>query len=86
MRQYGLSLDSKLTITTKRRVVASEPANEKELRDKYAILTNLWLLGTLSYFGVLPAGHSLWAEVGGEESAWQLMKLPVSILGFMVNS
>ena len=44
VRQYGLSLDSKLTITTKKRTVSSEPANEKDLRDKYAIMTNMWLL------------------------------------------
>ena len=50
-RQYGLTLDSKPTITTKKRVVSAEPANEKELREKYAILTNLWLLGQMKQPG-----------------------------------
>ena len=50
-RQYGLSLDSKLTITTKKRIVSSEPVNEKDLRDKYAIMTNMWLLGQMKQPG-----------------------------------
>ena len=40
-----------------------------------------------------PAGHALWVEVSGcitfvisGENAWQLIKLPASILGFMENS
>ena len=51
VRQNGLSLDSKLTITTKKRIVSSEPVNEKELRDKYAIMTNMWLLGQMKQPG-----------------------------------
>ena len=51
VRQYGLSLDSKLTLTTKKRIVSSEPANEKDLRDKYAIMTNMWLLGQMKQPG-----------------------------------
>ena len=44
-RQHNLQLDSRLTITTKRRHQSTEPTDEKGLRLKYAILTNLWLLG-----------------------------------------
>ena len=40
-----------------------------------------------------PTGHAPWAEVGGRitfgtsrENAWQLIKLPVSILGFIGDS
>ena len=46
-RQYNLQLDSKLTITTKRRHVSSEPTDEKGLRMKYAVMTNLWLLAQM---------------------------------------
>ena len=46
-RQYNLQLDSRLTITTKRRHQSTEPTDEKGLRLKYAILTNLWLLGQM---------------------------------------
>ena len=46
-RQYNLELDSRLTITTKRRHLSSEPADEKGLRLKYAIITNLWLLAQM---------------------------------------
>ena len=43
IRQHGLSLDSKLTVTTKKRHVRSEPTDEKSLRDKYAIMMYMWL-------------------------------------------
>ena len=46
-RQYNLQLDSKLTITTKRRHLSSEPTDEKGLRLKYSILSNLWLLAQM---------------------------------------
>ena len=46
-RQKNLQLDSRLTITTKRRHQSTEPTDEKGLRLKYAILTNLWLLGQM---------------------------------------
>ena len=46
-RQYNLQLDSKLTITTKRRRVSSEPTDEKGLRQKFSITTNLWLLAQM---------------------------------------
>ena len=46
-RQYNLQLDSRLTISTKRRHQSTEPTDEKGLRLKYAILTNLWLLGQM---------------------------------------
>ena len=47
VRQYGFSLDAKLTITTKKRIVSSEPVDENTLRDKYATMTNMWLLGQM---------------------------------------
>ena len=46
-RQYNLQLDSRLTITTKRRHLSSEPTDEKGSRLKYAIMTNLWLLAQM---------------------------------------
>ena len=38
---------SKLTITTKRRHLSTDPVDEKGLRLKYAILTNLWPLAQM---------------------------------------
>ena len=46
-RQYNLQLDSKLTITTKRRHLSTEPTDERGLRLKYSIMTNLWLLAQM---------------------------------------
>ena len=43
-RQYNLQLDSRLTVTTKRRHISSEPTDEKGLRLEYAVLSNLPLL------------------------------------------
>ena len=56
-RQYNLQLDSKLTITTKRRHLSSEPTDEKGLRLKYSILTNLWLLAQMRQ-----PGRSIYAD------------------------
>ena len=56
-RQYNLQLDSKLTITTKRRHLSSEPTDEKGLRLKYSIMTNLWLLAQ-----VRQPGRSIYAD------------------------
>ena len=56
-RQYNLQLDSKLTITTKRRHLSSEPTDEKGLRLKYSIMTNLWLLAQM-----LQPGRSIYAD------------------------
>ena len=56
-RQYNLQLDSKLTITTKRRHLSSEPTDEKGLRLKYSIMTNLWLLAQMRQ-----PGRSVYAD------------------------
>ena len=56
-RQYNLQLDSKLTITTKRRHLSTEPTDEKGLRLKYSILTNLWLLAQMRQ-----PGRSIYAD------------------------
>ena len=40
-RQFNLQLDSRLTISTKRRHTSTEPADEIALRAKYSIMTNL---------------------------------------------
>ena len=50
IRQYGLSLDAKLTIT-KRQHVSTEPVDEKALRDKYDIMTNMWPLAQMKQPG-----------------------------------
>ena len=46
-----LSLDAKLTITTKKRLVSTAPVDDKSLRDKYAIMTNMWLLAQMKQPG-----------------------------------
>ena len=56
-RQYNLQLDSKLTITTKRRHLSSDPSDEKGLRLKYSIMTNLWLLAQMRQ-----PGRSIYAD------------------------
>ena len=56
-RQYNLQLDSKLTITTKRRHLSSEPTDEKGLRLKYSIVTHLWMLAQMRQ-----PGRSIYAD------------------------
>ena len=56
-RQYNLQLDSKLTITTERRHLSSKPTDEKGLRLKYSIMTNLWLLAQMRQ-----PGRSIYAD------------------------
>ena len=43
-RQLGLNLDSTLTIQTRRRYIASMPANFEDLRPKYKVMSHMWLL------------------------------------------
>ena len=57
-RQYNLPLDSKLTITTKRRHLSSEPIDEKGLSLKYSIMTNFWLLAQMRQ-----PGRSIYADL-----------------------
>ena len=56
-RQYNLQLDSKLTITTKRRHLSSDSTDEKGLRLKYSIMTDLWLLAQMRQ-----PGRSIYAD------------------------
>ena len=46
-KRYNVSLDSKLTIATKKELVSSEPVDEKTLREKYYVMTNMWLLAQM---------------------------------------
>ena len=46
-RQYGMHLDGKLTLQTRRRFTSTEPADVEQLRSKYTVLENMWLLGQL---------------------------------------
>ena len=46
-RQLGLNLDSTLTIQTRRRYIASMPANFEELRIKYKVMSHMWLLSQM---------------------------------------
>ena len=44
-RQYGIHLNAALTIQMRRRYTSTLPANCEELRAKYEVLSNCWLLG-----------------------------------------
>ena len=57
-RQVGIHLDSTLTIQTRRRYVSSPPSNTEELRTKYKIMTNLWLLAQMR-----EPGRKLYADL-----------------------
>ena len=57
-RQCNLQIDTKLTITTKRRHLSSEPTDEKCLRLKYSIMTNLWVLAQMRQ-----PGRSIFADL-----------------------
>ena len=46
-RHLGLHLDSTLTIQTRRRYISSAPTSTEELRDKYVIMSNMWLLAQM---------------------------------------
>ena len=52
-RQMGLHLDSTLTIQTKRRYMSAMPSSTEELRLKYRIMSNCWLLAQMRQ----PARH-----------------------------
>ena len=46
-RQCGMHLDGKLTLQTRRKFTSSEPSNQEQLRAKYTVLQNMWLLAQL---------------------------------------
>ena len=46
-RHMSLHLDGQLTIQTKRRFMSNMPSNPEELRLKYKVLSNCWLMGQL---------------------------------------
>ena len=46
-RQYGMRLDGKLTLQTWRKSTSVEAANHEQLRAKYTVLQNMWLLAQL---------------------------------------
>ena len=43
-RQYGMHLNGTLTLQTRRRFTSSEPCDIEQLRAKYTVMENLWLL------------------------------------------
>ena len=45
-RQFGMHLDGKLTLQTSRRLSSVQP-NQEQLRAKYTVLQNMWLLAQL---------------------------------------
>ena len=46
-RQYGIHLDSRLTLQTRRKYTSSNPKDIEELRAKYDVMSNLWLLAQM---------------------------------------
>ena len=57
-RQLHLTLDANLTVQTKRRYMSSMPVSVEDLRTKYAIMSNMWLLGQMRQ-----PGRSLYADL-----------------------
>ena len=51
IRQYGLSRDAKLTIITEKRLVSTEPVDEKSLQNEYSIMTNMRSLAQMKQRG-----------------------------------
>ena len=57
-KQFGIHLDSKLTLQTRRRYTGTPPKNTEELRAKYEVMSNMWLLaGVVTVLG--PAAHDV---------------------------
>ena len=46
-RQYGIHLDSRLTLQTRRKYTSSHPKDVEQLRAKYYVVSNLWLLALM---------------------------------------
>ena len=46
-RQVETHLDSTLTIQTRRRFVSTAPSKTEELRTKYKVMSNMWLLAQM---------------------------------------
>ena len=57
-KQFGIHLDSKLTLQTRRRYVGTAPRNIEELRSKYEVMSNMWLLAQLRQ-----PGRSLFSDL-----------------------
>ena len=55
---FGIHLDSKLTLQTRRRYFGSAPKNTEELRAKYEVMSNMWLLAQLRQ-----PGRSLFSDL-----------------------
>ena len=71
-RQYGLHLNATLTIQTRRRYASSMPRNLEELRQKYDVLSNCWLLGQQRQ-----PGRALYSDV----DATTFPRIPKELLG-----
>ena len=59
LRQCGMHLNATLTIQTRRRYSSSLPKNLEELRQKFDVLSNCWLLGQQRQ-----PGRALYSDVG----------------------
>ena len=57
-KQFGIHLDSKLTLQTRRRYTGTAPKNTEELRAKYEVMSNMWLLAQLRQ-----PGRSLFSDL-----------------------
>ena len=57
-KQFGIHLDSKLTLQTRLRYTGTAPKNTEELRPKYEVMSNMWLLAQLRQ-----PGRSLFSDL-----------------------
>ena len=57
-RQYSMHLDGRLTLQTRRRFPSTEPRDIEQLRAKYTVMENLWLLKQMRQ-----PGRSIYREI-----------------------
>ena len=57
-RQYGIHLNAQLTLQTRKRYSSVAPKNIEELRAKYEVMSNMWLLAQLRQ-----PGRSVFADL-----------------------
>ena len=70
-RQYRMHLDGKLTLQTRRKFTSSELANQEQLRAKYTVLQNMWLLAQLRQ-----PGRSIFKDLTKSSSQSSQFQLP----------
>ena len=78
-RQLGVHLDSTLTVETRRKYMSTMPLNSEELRDKYAVMTNMWILAQMRQ-----PGRTMYQDL--RKDTWNdLLQEPLSTRNFRLE-